>query len=110
MTGQLETLAEWLAGEGVTHVAMESRGVYWKPIYSILEGRFTILLVNVRHMKQVPGRKTEVKDCQWMEQLLPHGLLRGSFVPPRGQRELRELTGHRTQVVGEKTRMIPAFC
>jgi len=105
MTGQLEAMAEWLAGEGVTQVAMESTGVYWKPIYNILEGRFTILLVNARHMKQVPGRKTDVKDCQWMAQLLQHGLLRGSFVPPRGQRELRELTRHRTQLVGEKTRI-----
>ena len=105
MTGQLEAMAEWLAGEGVTQVAMESTGVYWKPIYNILEGRFTILLVNARHMKQVPGRKTDVKDCQWMAQLLQHGLLRGSFVPPRGQRDLRELTRHRTQLVGEKTRI-----
>ncbi len=105
MTGQLEAMAEWLAGEGVTQVAMESTGVYWKPIYNILEGRFTILLVNARHMKQVPGRKTDVKDCQWIAQLLQHGLLRGSFVPPRGQRELRELTRHRTQLVGEKARI-----
>lgn len=105
MTRQLEAMAEWLAGEGVTHVAMESTGVYGKPIYNILEGRFTILLVNARHRKQVPGRKTDVKDCQWIAQLLQHGLLRGSFVPPRGQRELRELTRHRTQLVGEKTRI-----
>ncbi len=105
MTGQLEAMAEWLAGEGVTHVAMESTGVYWKPIYNILEGRFTILLVNARHLRQVPGRKTDVKDCQWIAQLLQHGLLRGSFVPPPGQRELRELTRHRTQLVGEKARI-----
>ena len=105
ITGQLEAMAEWLAGEGVAHVAMESTGVYWKPIYNISEGRFTILLVNARHMKQVPGRKTDVKACQWIAQLLQHGLLRGSFVPPRGQRELRELTRHRTQLVGEKTRI-----
>lgn len=105
MTAQLELLAEWLASEGVTHVAMESTGVYWKPIYNILEGRFTILLVNARHMKQVPGRKTDVKDSQWIAQLLQCGLLRGSFVPPRWQRELRELTRHRTQLVGEKARI-----
>ncbi len=105
MTEHLEAMAEWLAGAGVTHVAMESTGVYWKPIYNILEGRFTILLVNARHMKQVPGRKTDVKDSQWIAQLLQHGLLRGSFVPPRGQRELRELTRQRTQLVGEKARI-----
>jgi hypothetical protein len=105
MTGPLEALAEWLAGAGVTHVARESTGVYGKPIDNILEGRCTILLVNARPRKQVPGPKTDVKDCQWIAQWLQHGLLRGSLVPPRGQRELRELTRHRTQWVGEKKRM-----
>jgi transposase len=105
MTAALEQLADWLASEGVTQVAMESTGVYWKPIYNILEGRFTILLVNARHMKPVPGRKTDVKDSQWIAQLLQCGLLHGSFVPPRWQRELRELTRHRTQLAGEKARI-----
>jgi len=104
MTGDLKLMAEWLAGLGVTHVAMESTGVFWKPIYNILEERFTLLLVNARHIKQVPGRKTDVKDCQWIAQLLQHGLLRGSFVPPRWQRELRDLTRHRTQITAEKGR------
>jgi transposase len=87
MTGEVRAMAQWLAGLGVTHVAMESTGVFWKPIYNILEGQFALLLVNARHIKQVPERKTDVKDCQWIAQLLQHGLLRGSFVPARPQRE-----------------------
>jgi transposase len=81
---------------------MESTGVYWKPIYNILEGRFTVLLVNAKHVKHVPGRKTDVKDCQWLAQLLQCGLLRGSFIPDRPQRELRDLTRHRAQLVAQK--------
>jgi transposase len=104
MTRDILEMADWLAAAGVTHVAMESTGVYWKPIYNLLEGRFTLLLVNARHVKHVPGRKTDVKDCQWLAQLLQCGLLKGSFIPPRPQRELRELTRHRTQLVAEKTR------
>jgi transposase len=104
MTRDILMLADWMAAQGVTHVAMESTGVYWKPIYNILEGRFTVLLVNARHLKQVPGRKSDIRDCQWIAQLLQHGLLKGSFVPPRPQRELRDLTRHRTQLVEEKTR------
>jgi transposase len=103
MTGDILVLANWLAAEEVTHVAMESTGVYWKPIYNILEGRFTILLVNARHVKNVPGRKTDVKDCQWLAQLLQCGLLKGSFIPDRPQRELRDLTRHRSQLVAERT-------
>ena len=99
LTRDLLALADWLAAEGVTHVAMESTGVYWKPIYNILEGRCEILLVNAQHVKHVPGRKTDVKDCQWLAQLLQCGLLRGSFVPARPQRELRDLTRHRAQLV-----------
>jgi len=95
-------LADWLAAEEVTHVAMESTGVFWKPIYNILEGRFTILLVNSRHVKNVPGRKTDVRDCQWIAQLLQCGLLKGSFIPDRPQRELRDLTRHRSQLVAER--------
>jgi transposase len=106
MTRDLQAMADWMAAQGVTHVAMESTGVYWKPIYNILESRFTVLLVNARHLKQVPGRKSDVRDCQWIAQLLQHGLLQGSFIPPRPQRELRDLTRHRTQLVEEKTRTV----
>jgi transposase len=101
MTCHLLALADWLAGEGVTHVAMESTGVYWKPVFHLLEGRFEILLVNAQHIKQVPGRKTDVKDCEWIAQLLQHGLLRASFVPPAPIRALRDLTRQRTQLVQE---------
>jgi len=99
MTRDILALADWLAAEGVTHVTMESTGVYWKPIYNLLEGHFEILLVNAQHVKHVPGRKTDVRDCQWLAQLLQCGLLRGSFVPARPQRELRDLTRHRAQLV-----------
>jgi transposase len=101
MTRDLLALGDWLAAEGVTHVAMESTGVFWKPIYNILEGQFQILLVNARHIKNVPGRKTDVKDCEWIAQLLQCGLLRGSFIPPKPQRELRDLTRMRTQLTRE---------
>jgi len=103
-TAALLALADWLGAEGVTHVAMESTGVYWKPVFHILEEAFTVLLVNAQHLKQVPGRKTDVKDCQWIAQLLQHGLLKASFIPPAPIRELRDLTRHRSQIVGEKTR------
>jgi transposase len=81
------------------------RGLHWKPIYNLLEGRFTLLLVNAKHVKHVPGRKTDVKDCQWLAKLLQAGLLKSSFIPERPQRELRDLTRHRSQLVGEKTRV-----
>ena len=81
MTDEVLALADWLAGEGVTHVAMESTGVFWKPIYNLLEASLTLLLVNPQHIKAVPGRKTDVKDCEWLADLLRHGLLQGSFVP-----------------------------
>jgi transposase len=102
MTDSLLALADWLAGHGVTHVALESTGVYWRPIWNILEGGFALLLVNPRHVKQVPGRKTDVRDCEWLADLLRHGLLRASFVPARPQRELRELTRYRTSLVRER--------
>jgi transposase len=105
MTCELHGLADWMGAQGVTHVAMESTGVLWKPVFNLLEGRFEALLCNARDLKQVPGRKTDVKDCVWIAQLLQHGLLRASFVPARGLRELRDLTRHRAQVVGEKTRV-----
>ncbi len=102
MTAELLELAEWLAAVGVTHIAMESTGVLWKPIYNLLEDQFTLLLVNAQHIKQVPGRKTDVRDCEWIADLLRHGLLRPSFVPERPQRELRELTRYRTTLVRER--------
>jgi transposase len=102
MTDELLELADWLTSEGVTHVAMESTGVFWKPPYNLLEGNFTLLLVNPQHIKAVPGRKTDVKDCEWIADLLRHGLLQASFVPDREHRELRELTRYRTSLVRER--------
>jgi transposase len=102
LTDELLALADWLLAEGVTHVAMESTGVYWKPVYNLLEDTFTLLLVNAQHLKAVPGRKTDVKDSAWLAQLLRHGLLRASFVPDRDRRELRELTRYRASLVRER--------
>jgi transposase len=102
MTADLLELADWLAGAGVGHVAMESTGVYWKPVWHLLEGRFELILVNPGHMRQVPGRKTDVKDAEWIAQLLQHGLLAPSFVPPAPIRQLRDLTRQRAQLVAEK--------
>jgi transposase len=101
-TAELLALGDWLAEVSVTHVAMESTGVFWKPVFNLLETRFTVLLVNAQHVKQVPGRKTDVKDCAWIAQLLQHGLLRASFVPPAPIRELRDLTRQRSQLVAER--------
>jgi transposase len=106
MTRDLLAMAEWFRSEGVTQVAMESTGVYWKPIFNVLEDDFEILLVNAQKLKHVPGHKTDVKDCQWIAQLLQHGLLKGSFIPPRSQRELRDLTRQRTQLMGEHSRIV----
>lgn len=106
MTKELLALSDWMTSEGVTHVAMESTGVYWKPIWNILEGGFTVLLVNARHIKQVPGRKTDMKDCEWIAQLLQHGLLNPSFVPPTPIRELRDLTRHRAKIIGEQAAVV----
>ena len=103
MTADLLELSDWLTSVAVTHVAMESTGVYWKPIWNMLEGSFELVLANARHIKAVPGRKTDVRDCEWIADLLRHGLLRGSFVPDRAQRELRELTRYRTSLVRERT-------
>jgi transposase len=103
MTEDLLALSDWLAAAGCTHVAMESTGVYWKPVFNLLEGSFELLLVNARHVKAVPGRKTDVKDSEWIADLLRHGLLTASFVPGRPQRELRELTRYRTSLVRERT-------
>jgi transposase len=105
-TQSLRALGDWLAAEGVTHVAMESTGVLWKPVFNLLEDRFELLLVNARHIKQVPGRKTDVKDCEWIAQLLQHGLLKGSFVPERARRELRDLTRQRAKLAQERTSVV----
>ncbi|HKB38071.1 MAG TPA: IS110 family transposase [Gemmataceae bacterium] len=102
MTADLLALADWLGGRGVTHAAMESTGVYWKPVFNLLEGHVEVILVNAQHVKQVPGRKTDVTDCQWLADLLAHGLRRASFVPPAPIRELRDLTRQRAQLVAER--------
>jgi transposase len=104
-TPDLLSLADWLAAWSVTHVAMESTGEYWKPIYNILEGNYELLLVNAQHLKHVPGRKTDVKDAEWLAECLRHGLLRASFVPERPQRALRDLTRYRTKLVQERSRL-----
>jgi transposase len=96
-------LSDWLTAQGVKVVAMESTGSYWKPVFNLLEPGFEVILVNARHIKQVPGRKTDVKDSEWIAQLLQHGLLRPSFIPPRPTRELRDLTRQRTRLIQEKT-------
>lgn len=102
MTADLLAMADWLAAAECTHVAMESTGSYWKPVYNLLEDRFQLLLVNAQHLKAVPGRKTDVKDAEWIAQLLRHGLVQGSFVPPRRDRELRELIRYRTSLTRER--------
>lgn len=99
-------LLDWLQAAACTHVAMESTGVYWKPIYNLLEGYFELLVVNAQHIKAVPGRKTDVRDAEWIADLLQHGLLKGSFIPPAPQRELRELTRYRVSLVQERARMV----
>src|ERR1700739_46897 len=103
-TRDLVATAEGLKAEGVAHVAMESTGVYWKPIFNVLEDGFEVLLVNARMIKHVPGRKTDGADCRWIARLLQHGLLKGSFIPPRWQRELRDLTRQRAQLTDERSR------
>lgn len=101
-TRALLELADWLAGWGVTHVAMEATGVYWKPVWAILEGRFELLLANARQMRNLPGRKTDVSDAAWIADLLRHGLLKASFVPPRPIQDLRDLLRYRAQLVRER--------
>jgi transposase len=104
-TRELLQLADWLRACGVTHVAMESTGVCWKPVWNILEGQFEVLLVNAQHIKAVPGRKSDQKDCEWIADLLQHGLLHGSFVPPKEMRELRDLTRYRVSLAQEENRI-----
>jgi transposase len=106
VTAELLQLLDWLKAAHCTHVAMESTGVYWKPIYNLLEGHFDLLVVNAQHIKTVPGRKTDVRDAEWIADLLQHGLLRGSYIPPAPQRELRELTRYRTSLVEERARAV----
>src|SRR5499427_2116769 len=98
-TRELVSLREWLLSQGCTHLAMESTGVYWKPVYAVLEGVLEIVVANAQHVKKVPGRKTDVKDAEWLADLLCHGLLRPSFVPPKSIRELRDLTRYRRKLV-----------
>jgi len=105
MTQDLLALLDWLHATGCTHIALESTGSYWRPVYNLLEGQFTLLVGNAQHMKTVPGRKTEVKDAEWIADLLRHGLIRGSFIPAPAQRELRDLTRYRTHVVEERARL-----
>jgi transposase len=106
LTAELLALADWLLNLQITHVALESTGEYWKPIYNILEGSFTILVVNAAHIKNVPGRKTDVKDAEWIAELLCHGLVRGSFIPPQPQRDLRDLTRQRTNLVRDRATVV----
>src|SRR5918995_6743829 len=103
MTQELLEMSDWLLESGCPIVVMESTGVYWKPIYNVLEGVCEVVLVNAYHVKAVPGRKTDVRDCEWLADLLRHGLVRGSFVPDRPQRELRELTRYRTALIHERS-------
>jgi transposase len=106
MTADLLVLHDWLMAHGVTHVALESTGIYWKPIFNLLEGTFTVLLVNAAHIKAVPGRKTDVRDCEWIADLLSHGLLKGSFIPPEPLRDLRDLTRYRKSLTDERVREV----
>ena len=106
MTADLLALADWLQEAGCTHVAMESTGVYWRPVYNLLEGQCELLVVNAQHIKTVPGRKTDVKDAAWIAELLRHGLLRGSFIPSKPQRQLRELTRYRSTLVQDHARTL----
>jgi transposase len=106
MTADLLELSDWLDAQAVTHAAMESTGPYWKPIWNVLEGHLSLVLANAHHIKAVPGRKTDVKDAEWIAELLRHGLIQGSFVPDRDGRELRELTRYRTTLVQERTAVV----
>jgi transposase len=106
MTQDLERLRDWLVAVGCTDIAIESTGVYWQPVFNVLEGHVRVWLVNAQHVKQVPGRKTDTKDAAWLAQLLQHGLLRASFIPERDQRELRDLVRYRQSTVQDRTRVV----
>jgi transposase len=105
-TPELLVMSDWLASWGVTHIAMESTGVYWHPVYNLLEGEYEVLVVNAKHIKHVPGRKTDVKDAEWIAELLSYGLLKASFVPEKPQRDMRDLTRYRTKLVQERAREV----
>ncbi len=105
-TEELLQLGDWLKEQGCTHVAFEATGVYWKPVFNLLEGSFELLVVNAQHIKAVPGRKTDVKDAEWIADLLAHGLLKASFIPSGPQRELRDLTRYRVRLTEEKAREV----
>ncbi len=107
MTRDLLALADWLMEKDITHVAMESSGVFWKPVYNLMEGLgLTVLVVNAQHIKAVPGRKTDVKDAEWIAELLQHGLLRGSYIPSRSQRELWELVRYRRSLIQQRAQAV----
>jgi transposase len=106
MTADLLALSDWLMLHGVTHVAMESTGEYWKPVFNILENNFEVIIVNAQHLSKVPGRKTDQGDAEWIAELMQCGLLKASFVPPLGQRELRELTRFRSTFVRERATLV----
>jgi len=106
VTRELLLLRDWLVAQGCQQVAMEATGVYWKPVMNVLEGHVGVLVVNAQHIKAVPGRKTDVRDAEWIAELLQHGLLSGSFIPPRDQREVRELTRYRSSLVQERARTV----
>jgi transposase len=103
-TRELRRLADWLTTAGCTHVAMESTGVYWRPVYNLLAGRCELSVVNAQHVKMVPGRKTDVRDSEWLAQFLELGLLRRSFVPPAAQRALRDVVRYRKRLIEERAR------
>jgi transposase len=106
LTRDLIALSDWLAEAGITHVAMESTGEYWKPVYNLLEGTCTVFLVNAAHVKNVPGRKTDRADARWLAKLMRYGLLQASFIPPAEQRDLRDLTRYRAKLVQERSREV----
>src|SRR5437667_11705231 len=105
-TAGLLALSDWLASYGVTHVAMESTGIYWRPVFNLLESRFEVILVNAQHMKAIPGKKTDIKDSEWIAELLRHGLLKASFIPPKPIRDLRDLVRARKTLVRERAQEI----
>ncbi len=105
-TAGLLALSDWLSSQHVTHVAMESSGVYWRPVFNLLEGLFIVILVNAQHMKAVPGRKTDAKDSEWIAELLRHGLLKASFIPPQPIRDLRDLLRYRKTLVYERSQEV----
>lgn len=102
-TRDLLALRDWLQEQGITHIGMESTGVYWKPVYALLEEHFELIVGNAQHIRQVPGRKTDVKDSEWIARLVRHGLIRPSFIPPKPLRELRELLRYRRKLVESRT-------